>query len=74
MDLKVDKIMVKSEFDHLIQKLALKMWNDCSKVFTKERQNELKSLAKNQSGNQKNSSLSKVEMEACKNIFVLTDC
>ena len=30
MDLKVEKSMKKSEFDRLIQKLALKMWNECS--------------------------------------------
>ena len=37
MDLKIDKTMVKSSFDDMIQKLALKMWNECSQVFTKER-------------------------------------
>ena len=30
MDLKIDKLMVKADFDNLIQKLALKMWNECS--------------------------------------------
>ena len=30
MDLKVEKQMVRSEFNNLIQKLTLKMWNDCS--------------------------------------------
>ncbi len=30
MDLKIDKSMVRSDFDMLIQKLSLKMWNECS--------------------------------------------
>ena len=70
MDLKIDKLMPRSEFDNLIQKLALKMWNECSQVFSRERWKEFKRMAQNQAPSQ-NSSLSKVEIEACKNIFVL---
>ena len=45
MDLKIEKTMGKSYFDDMIQKLALKMWNECSQVFTKERLIELQKLA-----------------------------
>ena len=41
MDLKIDKTMAKSSFDDMIQKLALKMWNECSQVFTKERRMQI---------------------------------
>ena len=44
MDLKVEKQMVRSEFNNLIQKLTLKMWNDCSKVFAKERWDDFKRM------------------------------
>jgi len=70
MDLKIDKQMVKSDFDHLIQKLSLKMWNDCSQVFANERWEEFKQMAKDQQPDE-NLSLSKFEIEACKNLFVL---
>ena len=73
MDLKVDKTMAKSRFDDMIQKLALKMWNECSQVFTKERRMEIQKLAHAQEGKQKKTTLSKLELEACKNVFVLKD-
>ena len=72
MDLKVEKQMVRSEFNNLLQKLTLKMWNDCSKVFAKERWDEFKSMVQDQEPNE-DSSLSKFEIEACKNLFVLKD-
>ena len=70
MDLKIDKLMVRNDFDNLIQKLALKMWNECSQVFQRERWKEFKKMAQNQAP-ALSSYLSKVEIEACKNIFVL---
>ena len=71
MDLKIDKTMAKSSFDDMIQKLALKMWNECSQVFTKERRMQIDKIENAQDTKQKNTNLSKRELEACKNVFVL---
>ena len=50
------------------------MWNECSQVFTKERLLELQKLANAPEAKQKHTTLTKIELEACKNVFVLKDC
>ena len=74
MDLKIDKTMVKSSFDDMIQKLALKMWNECSQVFTKERRMKIDQLENAQDSKQKNTNLSKKRFYVRLNSFIEFAC
>ena len=63
--------MVKLQFERLIQKLALKMWNECSQVFTKQRREDLDEMINNPESKNKLQGLSLAEIATCKNLFVL---
>jgi hypothetical protein len=83
MDLKVEKSIQLKEFNRLMQKLSLKVWNECCQVFLKkendtESKDQRKPFAMSSNTLIKSTrdidpmSLAKGELEMAKSLFVLT--
>lgn len=73
MDLKVEKTILLSEFNMLLQKLSLKVWNECCQVFLKKETEESKEFRNTgNTGRSLKNLANELAIDSSKSLFVLT--